>query len=610
MNADPQLPAWDLSTEYPDLNSPLFTTDVQAIERAADDLCRDIESLRPFFGRSEWSAMERERLLTGLAKIQETQEAAVRLFWNLSTFVRCELSTDVGNEAAQKALSRLQSLSAKLEEAFEPARLFLLRAPVDVFDAFLAMPAATPSRFRWEQQRRTADLLLSEAEESLLIGLWPDGHKSWGRLYENLSGAMRCQIRRTDGSVEVVGLAQAQAMTKLPQEDQRRGAWLGIQEAWSHNQEAASAILNALAGWRLELAKKRSLRRKIDFLEEPLNSSRLGRETLEAMFAAVAEGAPAIRQGARLMAKAHGKKQLDPWDLLAPAPVEGGQTMSFAEGVATIRDSFAAVDSSMGEFVDKMVQNRWIEARVLPQKGGGAYCTRFPKSGTPRVFQTYMGSFSDVSTLAHELGHAYHNWMVRDLPLPQQMYPMTLAETASIFCETALVDRMATRASDNTTRLEAAYADVENAVSLLLNIPARFDFEKSFYEKRASGMVTAGEMSELTDAAWTKWYGDSLSANDRLFWATKMHFSFADVSFYNFPYTFGYLFALSIYARREELGAAFLPKYIEILRDTGRMTVEDLIRKHFDEDAASVAFWRKSVDVVQGKVGVLESLLG
>jgi oligoendopeptidase F len=296
----------------------------------------------------------------------------------------------------------------------------------------------------------------------------------------------------------------------------------------------------------------------------------------------------------------------------------------------------------MGDFVLEMRDARRIEARVLPTKRPGAYCTRFPKTRTPRVFLTYRGALSDVSTLAHELGHAYHGKLLAGLPLAETEYPMNLAETASTFAETALGDYLdslgqgsgaaggqaaggqaaggsgssgAAGAPDGLSRaelaglLEVAWSDAQDAATFLVNIPARFAFEKAFYERRAEKPLGPAALSALMEETMREHYGDSLSEYDPGFWRSKLHFYMSGLSFYNFPYTFGYLFSLGVYARRAELGKGFHEAYCALLRDTGRMETEALAERHLGVDLRKPDFWRASVDIVRRKVDRFESLV-
>ena len=193
---------------------------------------------------------------------------------------------------------------------------------------------------------------------------------------------------------------------------------------------------------------------------------------------------------------------------------------------------------------------------------------------------TYTGGASDVITLAHELGHAYHSWVMRDLPDCQRRYGMSLAETASTFGEAIVRDDLLARAGSPAEELAIVWEEASALVAFILNIPARFDFEKGFCEARAERPLRPAELNEMMSAAWKKWYGDCLAEPDPLFWASKLHFYISGLSFYNFPYLFGYLFSLGVYARRDELGDEFFPRYEALLRDTGRMTAEDLAAKH------------------------------
>lgn len=600
-----KLPAWNIETEYPNLTSTEFKTD----ETQALQMIAEINTLTASI-RSQLSetSLETSSIAT-LQKILILGAEAQILISNMHAYVGCLLSVDAKDEVAKSKASRIEQMAAEGSQAIKPAHLFVSHCESATFEKIISHQNLQSARFQFEEERSLKPFLLSEKEETLLSALSPSGHSAWGDLYSTIAGTARVRLER-NGETEEIGLAQAAGMTRSRSEQERKISWQGVQQAWKENEESVASILNSLAGWRLEVCKKRSHTKPNDFMHRPLFDNRIEEATLNAMLTAVEQNKAEIQKAALLMAQMHGKKKLDPWDLLAPAPIETASAQTeFSEAIRQIRTAFGNVNPQFGEFVDMMVKNQWIEARVLPNKGAGAHCTGFIKSRTPRVFQTYMGSNQDISTLAHELGHAYHSWVIRDLSVYEQDYPMTLAETASIFAETVLTDEMIATASSKSQKLDFAWADIESAVALLLNIPARFEFEKSFYQRRKEGTLSPRELSELTDQAWTKWYGDTLSANDTMFWATKAHFSIAGLSFYNFPYTFGYLFALSIYARRKELGSEFWPKYTAILRDTGRMRAEDLVQKHLGEDIRRPEYWQKAISVVKTKLRNFESLI-
>lgn len=598
-----QTPAWNLESEYPSIESKQFQTDWECTTSLLKEIESGVQSLQ--------GKLETPDAAT-IAKVQELfmrHEEANILVANMITFLNCRQSVDAKDMEAKSKASEIEPLYSKLSQAIVPLTIFMKRCDQKTFQSVISHPKLKTSEFMWTQERTTAQWLLSEKEETLLEALSISGHTAWGNLYSNLSGTMQVELNYP-GRAESVGLAKAHSLTKVKNSLDRKVAWQGIQDAWTTHQETAASILNALAGWRHEVYEKRSKTKPMHFLDQPLFENRISRETLNAMITACRNNLATSRKAAGLMAQVMNKKQLDPWDLLAPSPVSGSdKELTFAEGLNLIIESFNEVSPEMAEFVGMMAKNQWIEGRVLPNKKNGAYCTGFAKSKEPRVFMTYMGSSADVSTLAHELGHAFHSWVMRDMDRTETYYPMTLAETASIFAETVLQDGLTKKATSLEEKIEHGWANVERAMSLLINIPSRFEFERKFYEIRKDRAVSAEELSKIMDETWTEWYGPTVSENDKLFWAHKLHFSISGLSFYNFPYTFGYLFSLSIYARRKELGSNFMKTYVNILRDTGRMTAEDLIQKHLGEDIRKPEFWQKAIDVVKEKVDEFEKLV-
>jgi oligoendopeptidase F len=256
-----------------------------------------------------------------------------------------------------------------------------------------------------------------------------------------------------------------------------------------------------------------------------------------------------------------------------------------------------------------MDKNGWIDAEPTKNRATGAFCTEFYRVGEPRVFMTYDGSMGNVLTLAHELGHAWHAWVLKDLAYSEKGYPMTLAETASIFAETLVRQTLLNATDDAQEKRDILWQEAETASALCINIPARFEFEKSFVEARKGGKVSANKARELMKNAWETWYGDSISEYDDMFWASKLHFSIAEIGFYNYPYLFGYLFALGVYAQKDKQGDNFRFAYRELLRDTGRMTSEACIQKHLNRNIEEKDFWLDSLAIVESAMAQFESLV-
>jgi len=214
-----------------------------------------------------------------------------------------------------------------------------------------------------------------------------------------------------------------------------------------------------------------------------------------------------------------------------------------------------------------------------------------------------------VLTLAHELGHAWHAWLLKDIEFSDKHYPMTLAETASIFAETLVRQALLNKAGSDTEKREILWQEAETASALLVNIPARYDFEKSFVEARKSEKVSATATRTLMHQAWEKWYENTISEYDDLFWASKLHFSISEIGFYNYPYLFGYLFALGVYAQKDNQGDNFRFSYRELLQDTGRMSAEECVQKHLGRDIKGSQFWQDSFDTVLKSMQKFKTLI-
>ncbi|MCB1739147.1 MAG: M3 family oligoendopeptidase [Gammaproteobacteria bacterium] len=595
-----QGPAWDLSDIYSGPECAEVGADLLSLE----SLCEDIEQRN--HGLLGDDAVATAQQLNGLC-IQ-----ASTLLRNLSVYASCLLSVNSRDEAAQALQGSLKRHGKRLAVLSEPLTQFTINADERTLQDYLVDPDAAAGEFLVRHARERRPELLSLSEETLTSTLAQNGILAWGALYTQLSGTLSCAVQRGD-SVEQMGLAQAAGLLGSTDIELRECAWRGINEAWRLHEETCAASLNAIAGWRLDMVERRSARRAGHFLDAPTHASRIERQTLDSLLGAAEQVRPLARRAAKLLARAYGRERLGPWDVRAPAPTlaaaPAGAVIDFDAALALIATAYASIDPSMGSFVKMMGERRWIEGSLGPNKRPGAYCTTFPRSRTPRVYMSYTGSFSDVMTLAHELGHAYHAWTMRDLPLSQTDYGMSLAETASIFAETLVTDSLLEQAAGPAQRLEIGWEVLSSLVSFVLNIPTRFDFEQRFYERRAERPLRPAEISALMSESWAHWYGDSIAEPDPLFWASKLHFHIAGLSFYNFPYLFGYAFSLGVYAQRSRHGADFIDRFNALLRDTGRMRAEDIASTHLGVDLRSPRFWVDTLNSLAPRVDEFEATL-
>lgn len=590
-------PSWDLSIAYQDLKDTKIDQDIELIRQCIQALGIHVEN--------------RESPSVTQNAIQ-TSEAAGKLLATINTFAHCHASIDATNEDAKSLIGRIAKLNSELSQAFAPYENTLTVAPESFISDVLSHPSGDVfgQAFQIECARKQAATKLSVCEEQLLTAMQVDGRDAWGRLYDNITGSL--QVTLADGQGTKVGFSHAASLLYGTDFARQEPAWRGIQSAMQNNQESFAAILNALAGWRLTEYQKRSKLTDVHFLDASLHDSRIESSTLETMMMTAKANRSIGQKAGRLMARVHGLQEMRPWNHLAGMPSitdAEPKVYDFEEAIDIIRTAFAQVDSQMAEFVDIMLENGWIDAQPTENRRLGAYCTKFAATRSPLVFMTWGGSRSDLLTLAHELGHAFHNWVMRDMPLCQTRYPMTLAETASIFAENVVRDYLLEQVTSREEKLEMLWEELTSCYALMINIPVRFEFEKAFYTQRSQGELSPAQLCDLMSETWKEWYGDSMSEPDPYFWASKLHFSISEMSFYNYPYLFGYLFSIGVYAQRESKGSHFYRDYVNLLRDTGSMMAEEVVQKHLEMDLSQPEFWQQSIDRVKTKIDEFESLL-
>ncbi|EDX84610.1 Peptidase family M3 [Synechococcus sp. PCC 7335] len=613
-----------LATAYPTTwnNARFFSSTADPlIATTVDQLRQDIDAIatacQPFTAKvvtaeaiepSDYAA-----LIEQIRPIHLQRNDVHKRLGNVSTYIYTALSIDTQDANANSWMPILQKLSADLLEGMTPFNVFLQRASEDFITALLADPALSEIDFLLHHSRKEKDFLLGVAQEQLITALATNGLHTWGNLYTELAGTLKCEVQ-----AEKMGLAQAANLLSHPDAETRKAAWDAIRSIWATQQAPVAAGLNAINGWRLEEAKKRSHRRQLHYLDKSCHQSRIDRATLDALMETTYRNREIGQRALNAMAKALGQSRLHPWDVMAPAPVskeDYGQKIEFEEAIALIANAFNQLTPEMGDFAIMMAQKGWIDSQPTPNRATGAYCTKFSNPREPRIFMTYEGTMTNVLTLAHELGHAWHNWVMRDLPAMKCRYPMTLAETASIFAETLVREALMAQADTPAQKLEIAWQDAQSAGIFLLNIPARFEFEKRLVEARKIGPLRPDQLCEMMDQSWQLWFEESLSQYDNLFWASKLHFSISSLGFYNYPYLFGYLFSLGIYAQQPapdhspHAQETFNQRYTRLLRDTGTMSAEAVVQHHLQKDLSQPQFWQDSLSIVERSVANFEQLV-
>ncbi|MFD1736661.1 M3 family oligoendopeptidase [Bacillus salitolerans] len=568
-------PVWNLDTIFKGgSESSEFLSYVQNLELNLQNLNEKLES----FQSSELSTL--------LQAVQEVMKQVKEA----SAFVSCLQAQDVTDKKAGEWRGKITTLFARFQTLLTKLDEHLLSIEDQEWRSLLDQNELRELTFVLNERKERAAEKLSLELESLILDLGVDGYHGWSQMYDTITGKISIPYEE-NGEVEQLSIGQAANKMSHPDRNVRQTIFSEWEKAWEESGDLISHTLNHLAGFRLSTYKSRGWD---EVLKEPLFINRMQKETLDTMWAVIEKHKPTFVEFLNKKAKLLNIDQMSWYDLDAPIAT-ATSTVSYQEGADFILKQFARFGPKMTEFSRKAFDESWIEAEDRKGKRPGGFCTSFPEKKESRIFMTYSGTASNISTLAHELGHAFHQHVMNDLDQLNQRYAMNVAETASTFAEMIVADAAVKNAESEEEKLALLEDKIQRSVALFMNIHARFLFETSFYEERKKGTVSQARLNELMENAQKEAYHHSLSEYHPTFWASKLHFHITGVPFYNFPYTFGYLFSLGIYARALEVGSEFEEQYISLLRDTGRMTVEELAQKHLGVDLTKPDFWEKAI---------------
>ncbi|WP_055105890.1 M3 family oligoendopeptidase [Paenibacillus ihumii] len=532
-----------------------------------------------------------DQLIAGL------QSAAGRIV-EADSFVACLTAENQHDKKAVQLSGKVTSLRAAYENVMTLFQNVLRNTGDELWEEWMFRKEVAPISFVLSEKRAAAREKLAPELESLASDLAIDGYHGWGQHYDTIVAKVAVPFK--DGDGKLTSLSVGQAANKLEDSSRavREETFNNWEQAWSSVADYCADTLNRLAGFRIKLYEKRGWN---DILKEPLEINRMSRATLDMMWQVIEENKPLFVAYLNRKAKLMGLEKLSWADVDAPLGESAGK-ISYEAGAQEIVKQFRNFSPKLAEFSAEAFNKRWIEAEDRPGKRPGGFCTSLPVSGQTRIFMTFGGAVSNVSTLAHELGHAYHQHLMDELPAFNQDYAMNVAETASTFAEMIVADALVKNASDDKQKLSLLADKIGSSVSFFMNIHARFLFETRFYERRREGALSADELSALMEEAQREAYHGALASYHPHFWASKLHFYITDVPFYNFPYTFGYMFSTGLYARAQREGESFAAKYDALLQDTGRMTVEELASKHLGVDLTQPDFWREAMAVAVADV--------
>ena len=626
MNKPTNIPDWDLGSIYPDINSEKYKSDLAK-------LTEGIKTLKALNDQAENPDQKNHlNIQNWIADFFKADDILGPLANTLAAYSYSIYSVDTTSKSLLDNLNQVESITDQYQIQLNRFSHTVSKNRGILSEFYVNFPQYRKYEFSINEMLEDDIHTLSPELEGIIAKLQQTGGRAWDRLHEQLisnlkdpeTGKLFNELRNDAYS---------------PDARLRKESWQKEIALLKQNEIAFAASLNNLKGETLSLLEERSWNCAID---RALSSSRMKKETLDALIAAIEESLPQWRKYLKAKAeylKNHNatastncgkEKGLAFYDLFAPLDGNtasdgntntAGQTetgcntntsdstnnraaseesllsknWTFEEARDYIIKEFTSFSPVMGDFAKNAFDKNWIDARVHPGKVGGAYCQDFYVQKESRVLSNFTGAFSDIITLAHELGHAFHFFCIKDKDYRNANYPMTLAETASTFAET-IVKQDILKTASKEDRIKILELDLQDTCQVLVDILCRFYFERSVFEERQNGELTSEDFCRLMADAQERSYGDGLSAERHEYmWAVKSHYYSVDLDFYNFPYAFGQLFAAGLYSRYKKEGKAFVDIYCNLLSDTGSMSCEDLCFKA-GFDITKKDFWKSGID--------------
>ncbi len=588
------LPTWDLSQYFPSLQSEEFRAEIQAVKDAI------AESVALMDDNSTNEVADPVRFVSDY--LQRSKDLTDRIGL-LYAYIGGHVSVNTRDADAIKAMSELQIAMIPLNQV--QTRFTAWLGDQDVEAIIAGSEIAKEHEFILRREKVDATHLMSQVEEDLADELTLSGGSAWGNLQRQVSSQIMVTLEKTPGESVTMPMSDVRNLANDPDREVRRRAFVAEVEAWQQWQTPLAAALNGVKGEHVTLSKKRGWD---SVLATSLHQNHVDQETLDAMMSAAREAFPDIHRYWAAKAKAIGVQKLEWFDITAPIG-ENERAWQWDEAMDFILEQFGSYSPKMRAMAQQAIDERWIDAGPRPGKVDGAFCmgTLPGKSG---VLSNFTPSFDGVSTMAHELGHAYHNvCQVDSSPLWGRNTPMTLAETASTFCETILRKAAIKQGTDDEKFAILAGSLVDSG-QIIVDITSRFLFEQSVIERRRDGLLTAEEFNELMIAAQKETYGDAIVEESLhpYMWAVKSHYYNASYAFYNYPYMFGLLFGLGLYAQYTRDPETFKANYDDLLASTGSADAATLAAR-FGIDIRSKEFWVSSLDVIRQDIDEFEALV-
>ncbi len=585
------LPVWNLNNLYKGFGDPRWLELRDSLINEGATLLGHLDSEFPSSlpERAQWLLRQLE-MLDHLHDNLET----------LSSFTYLHFSINTGDALALKEINRIEKESLALQRAGVKLRKTVALPGFALQDLIPLEQGLADRAFLLQEMKVLAEKEMAEDLEDLAADLNRSGGEAWGRLQQAVSSHLSVVWDPETGEKKtMVELRQA---ASDPERLIRQKAWKLEIEAWKTMEISLSSALNGVKGFTATVNERRGWP---STLHSAAFQSRLSMKGLDALISSIRKNLGIFHRYLQIKAKALKIPMCSFYDLFAPIGASE-KRYTWKEAQDFIGEQFGAFSPNLKNYAKTAFENEWIHALTMPGKVGGAYCTSLPAQGESRILCNFDGTFGEVKTLAHELGHGFHFEVLKDATSWKRAYPMTLAETASTFAET-LVFEAAYKNSEGNEALFLLENQLQDITQVCVDILSRFDFESELMRRRPLGELSSDELCEIMLNAQKNAYGLGLNANELhpYMWAVKGHYYSPEQAFYNYPYAFGQLFSLSLYQKFLELGPSFSKDYERLLEITGSSDCKTVVAE-IGEDIESEDFWDKGMAFIQHLTDQLE----